>query len=476
MSTRRLNSDFSMNAYWTINDSDYEFGILKYNQGKIIIELPNSEIEFDSTYKKITGSNNRNLFSLFKVRVTKRADKELSMVHLQAEYMFIDNKHIVNLEDFKISSINWTTDRLPLLLHGSVWQNLEDERGIRYSKIPVEEYDIKSLKAKISINFSYSSRSNITPEDGLIDTFKSRPYFTINYEEKKSILDIKEDVRKISNLLTVLTGSPQTIRFFNYQSTTKDLLGNEIPKNGEFYFIQSYPSRKNFQIDSAYSFNNISKKFGEILSVYFEKYDKIANIIIHILLMTSAKNMLEASYIDVVTSLEAFHRDSYNYEKEFSKETENVILKINEYIDENSSDKNKKQRNELNKISYNVDNVRKPTLQDRIADLLKKLPNSLKNKLIYSNMDFCDKKETNKFSEKVAVSRNHLAHGSRKETTKKFTSTEMLNVTYILTIISEYFLMSTFGLKDEIIIEGIRHKNIYQKFLTDLYDFEQPFR
>lgn len=48
--------------------------------------------------------------------------------------------------------------------------------------------------------------------------------------------------------------------------------------------------------------------------------------------------------------------------------------------------------------------------------------------------------------------------------------------TYILTIISEYFLMSTIGLQDEIIIEGIRHKKIYQRFLTNLYGFVKPFK
>lgn len=119
--------------------------------------------------------------------------------------------------------------------------------------------------------------------------------------------------------------------------------------------------------------------------------------------------------------------------------------------------------------------MRNPILQERIADLLKKLPDPLKNIILFSGVDFTNEKDTNRFSERIAVSRNYLAHGNRTESIKKLTSSEMINATYILTIISEYFLMSRLGLQDEIIVEGIRHKKIYQRFLTNLYDFEQPF-
>lgn len=475
MNIRQLNKDFSINAYWTVDGIDYEFGILKYTQDRIIVELPDSKIEFDSDYPKITGYNNRNQFSLFNIIVKKSANKELSMVQLQAEYMFIDKKYIPDMYDFKINSITWTTDRLPLLLSDTPWESLEDERGIKYREVPVEEYNIESLKASIIIRYSHSSNSNITPEEGLTDTFKSRPYLTLRYEEKKSILDIRKDVQKITNLITVITGSPQTIQAFNYPSTTKDLVGNELPQNGEFYFIQSIPSRKNLQNNSAYDFEKLSGHFGTILSVYFEKFENIANISIHILLMTSAKNMLEASYIDVVTSLEAYHRDFYNYEITYSVATENMIMQIDNLIKESSESKNRKQRDEYYKIFYNIMTMRNPILQERIADLLKKLPDPLKNIILFSGVDFTNEKDTNRFSERIAVSRNYLAHGNRTESIKKLTSSEMINATYILTIISEYFLMSRLGLQDEIIVEGIRHKKIYQRFLTNLYDFEQPF-
>lgn len=418
MNIRQLNKDFSINAYWTVDGIDYEFGILKYTQDRIIVELPDSKIEFDSNYPKITGYNNRNQFSLFNTIVTKSANKELSMVQLQAEYMFIDKKYIPDMYDFKINSITWTTDRLPLLLSDTPWESLEDERGIKYREVPVEEYNIESLKASIIIRYSHSSNSNITPEEGLTDTLKSRPHLTIRYEEKKSILDIKDDIQKITNLITVITGSPQTIQAFNYPSTTKDLVSNELPKNGEFYFIQSIPSRKNFQIDSAYNFKKTSENFGEILSIYFEEYETITNIVTHIMLITSAKNMIEASYIDVVTSLEAFHRDFYNFKKTYSDATENMITQIDNLIKDSSEGENRKQRDEYNKISYNIQSMENPTLQERIADLLAKSPDSLKNKLIYLDIDFCNNKETNKFSEQVAVSRNYLAHGNREKNKK----------------------------------------------------------
>lgn len=472
MSKRYLNGEFSIDALWTVNDVDSEYGMLKYNRGEIIVDFPHSELEFGSTFTKLKGINNKVLITLFNVNITKATDKELSMVRAHAEYMVIDKKYVESLDSFKLSSISWTTDRLPLFLREGVWKRLENGKGFEYSKPNKKEYEIESLKAKVSIGFSGDRGSKITSEEGFVYTFKSNPRLTISYEEEKNILDIKKDIEKIDYLITILTGSPQLITSYNYTYSKLGMFDKKIPVRGEFYFNQNFPSRKNHQPStrSAYEFDTLSKNFGEILSRYFKNYNQLENIIIHINLMTSVKNILESSYIDVVTSLEGFHREFYHFEKDIYETTEDVISKIEDFVKESSEDKTNKEKKELEKITYSLKNVRNLTLRDRIADLLKKLPETLKSDLIFEGTDFCKDRHINKFSDRIAAHRNYLAHGSNKENPQLFESYEMLAATYILTIVGEYFLMDTIGIEEDIIIDGIKNKKIYQNHLEILYD------
>lgn len=463
MDKNKLTGEFEIEAKWFSDDSENaEYGVLKYLQSNIVVELPDSDLEFDRKFKRVIGENQKNIISLFNVRVISESNKYLSKTKLLAEYMFIDKKPIDNLEDFKIDSIQWSTDNLPLFLNDSVWEGLSEGEGVKYSEIPNREYKIQNLDTIISINYSYLTNSQITPE-GLVNTFKTIPYFSTKYSKVKSILEIKEDIQKICNLICILSGAPQVISTFKYSSTGYDLLGNKMRVNGQFYFNQSVPSRKNYQkFFSAYQFDLIADSFGNILSNYFEKHTKLKAIIQHLTMLISYGNLLESSYVDAITSLEAFHTEFYGDNKEITTFTQDIILKLKAETKEAYKDKKGNEKDEEAILLTYIKNFKKITLKERLVELFNETPVKLKEKFKHHKINFLNDEDKNEFTRKSVKTRNHLAHGNSKII---FTFDEMLSATYILSMIAESCLMKSIGLDEELITEGILNTKIYSNYI-----------
>lgn len=473
MEKNKLSGEFEIEAKWFSEDfKNAEYGVLKYSQNNIVLELPDSNLEFDREFSKVIGENQKDTISLFNVRVIGESNKQLTKTKLLAEFMFIDKKPIDRLEDFKINSVDWSTDKLPLFLNGSVWKRLNETKGVKYSEIQQKEFKIENLDAILCINYSYVAQSKITPENGIVDTFKTIPYFTIKYAKVKNILAIKEDMRKICNLICILSGAPQVISTFKYSSTGYDLRDRKMPANGQFYFSQGVSSRKNFQkYSSAYKFEIISEKFGEVLTNYFEKYQELVPIIQHLTTLLSYKNLLESSYVDAITSLEAFHRGFYDDQKEVTSLTKTTINCLKNVVKEAYKDKVGIELKEKEDILLHIKNMNSTTLKERIVEVFEKVPIALKEKFKYHEINFLNDEDIEEFARKSVKTRNHLAHGNSK---RIFNKDEMLSATYILSMIAESHLMSKIGLSEDLIVEGIFNTKVYQTFLYSLYDFEPP--
>lgn len=472
MDKNKLTGEFEIEARWLIDDSKkIQYGVLRYSQSSIVVELPDSDLDFDKKFTKLIGENQKDIISLFNVRVISESNKHLTKTKLLAEYMFIDKNPINSVRNFETNSIYWSTDKLALLLNASVWKSLSKGKGVEYSEIPMKEYKIQSLGATLSIGYSYVTSSQLTPE-GLVDTFKTIPYFNIKYSKAKNIIEIKEDVRRICNLICILSGAPQVISTFKYSSTGYDVLGNEIPVNSQFYFNQENPSRKNFQKHhSAYNFEKISENFDIILSNFFENYDGLLPIVQHLRILYSYKNLLESSYIDSITSLEAFHTEYYGADKKITTFTEDIISKLKEKTKKDYKNKNGKEETEKELLLTYINNVKKFTLRERLIELFDETPVKLKGKFKHSKTDFLNTEDRMEFIRKSVKARNNFAHGNSG---KIFTFDEMLSATYILSMVSESLLMNKIGMSEEVIVEGVFGTKIYQSFLDSTYDFETP--
>lgn len=463
MDKNKLTGEFEIEAKWFSDDSkNAEYGILKYSQNSIVVELPDSDMEFDRKFRTVIGENQKNIISLFNVRVISESNKYLNKTKLLADFMFIDKKAIDSLEDFKIDSIQWSTDNLPLFLNDSAWEGLSEGEGVKYSEIPKREYKIQNLDATISINYSYITKSQITSE-GLVNTFKTIPYFSIKYSKVKSILEIKEDVQKICNLICILSGAPQVISTFKYSSTEYDLLGKKMPVKSQFYFSQGIPSQKKYQkIVSAYKFDLIANNFGDILSKYFEEHGKLQAIIQHLTLLISYKNLLESSYVDAITSLEAFHTELYGDDKKITLFTQDIIMKLKAETKEAYKDKKGNEKDEEAILLTYIKKVKKITLKERLVELFDLTPVKLKQNFKHHKINFLIDEDKNEFTRKSVKTRNHLAHGNSQII---FTFDEMLSATYILSMIAECCLMKRIGLDEELITEGIFNTRIYRNYI-----------
>lgn len=470
MFKNKLNDEFKIDAKWVFPDSEkIEFGTLKYSLNDIIVELPDSGIEFNQQFSTVVGRNQKNVISLYNVKVLRKSNKHLNKTTLIAESMLIDNKKVDDIESLLLDSIIFSTDKLRLFLDKQVWNRLDDRDGIKLSKVPKKDYEIPFINATLTIHYSPSRQSDITAESGHVIMFKTFSYLEIKYNDSKEILEIKKDVQKICKLLSVLSGAPQIIDTFNFESVGKDLLDAIMPNKAHFYFQQGDISRKNHQkLSSAYKLEDINDVFGIIVSKYLEEYSGLATTIQHLTILISYKNLLESSYIDAVTSLESTHNKFYNDKKEISGLTEQAIVELKEKLKAMYQDSTDDEMNEKEQLILNLKNITRKSLRMKLMEILTDIPMELKKKLKHQDIIFTNDEDVESFVKKAVKTRNNFAHGNSD---KVFDIHELYSATYILSMIAEFHLMKKIGIDEDVIIKGITNTKMYENFLDLQYHF-----
>lgn len=425
---KNLLDQFEIDAMWSIDTLDDEgvFGTLHYSQDKIILEIPNSDMKISTKFNIIYGKNQTRVINLYNVRVIKRYSNQLRNTRLIAEYMIIDTKKIDQLEDFKVQTINFSFDYLPLFFNDNIWDTKND---IIFEKIiDIQSYRIKNLKATLFVNYKAFKNSGLDAREGLIITLKTVPYLKIKYQQTKNIMDVKKDIFKIKNLLMLFSGAPLMVSGFNFNSGSIDILGNKMPIKGQLYFTQAKSERKQNQLFSVYNYRDIMNKFDQYTNNFLNKYNKLRPIIQNLTINMSRKNLVETQFYDSITSLEVYHR---------------------EFIEDESS------------------------LTARVKKLFRKLPIELKEHLIFKEQNFTSDKVISNFSYQCSQTRNYHAHGNIERNKDIFIAKELIPVSKILNLVSEYYLMKEIGLEEKIIIYSIKNKKLYQTVLQSQYDFKE---
>lgn len=468
---KRMTNEFEISALWNLNDSIEEttFGVLTFSQDRVVLILPNIDMEIDEKVESAFGITQTKTISLFNLQVIGNYDNNLRHTKLIAEYMIIDSEPIEKLEEFKLNSVTLSFDYLPLLLSESYWKNDVENDGTIKNPIKSQNYEIDIINAKLIEQYGWQKQSKLTSEEGLVTILKTHANLKIEYSEKTDILKIKKDIMKLRNLLTILCGEALTISYISFKSKTVDLNGNPMPGEGRFYYSQIMVEKKMNQITSSYRFNDIRENFAEVLSNYFEYYNKLQPVVHNLYINIALKSLVEVQFHDAITSLEVYHREFYSEEKNISETMQNTINQFIKIVDLNHE--NQGEKKELNRM---IDGIGKTTLKNRVKRLIKDLPTELKGKIVFDDLDFTSNSRINDFAYKCANTRNHHAHGSTNSNSNIFESNDLIAVTKILNLVSEYYLMKQIGLEEKIIIRGIQNKKNYQNVLKDLYSFEQP--
>ncbi|PRY72919.1 hypothetical protein CLV38_1582 [Alkalibacterium olivapovliticus] len=274
-------------------------------------------------------------------------------------------------------------------------------------------------------------------------------------------MKIKEDVFRIRNLLTILCGEALTLTSFSFDSEDRDIVGNAVPIKGKFYFSQLTVSREYKQFMSAYEYNDIINNFSNILTNYFKSYTKLQPIVQNITINTAMKNLAETQFNDAITSLEVYHREFYKEHEETTVEKETTKREILSLIDE--LHENEYERNELKNIVKEIDRV---NLTKRVKQLLKDMPGNLKEEIIFQDLDFSKNKVVSDFAYKCSSTRNYHAHGSKNPKNNIYETIDLIHLTKILNLVSEFYLMKQIGLDSEVIIKGLFNKKSHQVVLA----------
>lgn len=139
-----LTDEFDIEALWTIdygkNDQKI-IGTLTFARDQITLELPNVDLDIDQTFNIVIGETQTKIISLFNLKVFRNYDKNLRHTKLIAKYMIVDVKPIEKIENFKLESVNFSFNLLPLLLNKNLWKKDREIKAL--IKEPVESKNMK---------------------------------------------------------------------------------------------------------------------------------------------------------------------------------------------------------------------------------------------------------------------------------------------------------------------------------------------
>lgn len=461
-----LTDEFDIEALWTIdygkNDQKI-IGTLTFARDQITLELPNVDLDIDQTFNIVIGETQTKIISLFNLKVFRNYDKNLRHTKLIAKYMIVDVKPIEKIENFKLESVNFSFNLLPLLLNKNLWKKDREIKALIKEPVESKKYEINFLDALLTEKYRWTDRSEITPKNGMIITLSTHSYFELKYSEKKNILKVKQDIIKIRNLLSIIIGEALTISYVSYESKTIDLAGKIMPFYGQFYFSQADVTRREKQITAAYNYNDITKSLSEILNKYFEDYQKLKPLIQNLYIHTSMMSLLETQFHDAITSLEVYHREYYYEYEEISDDLEHIKQEILNYIESNHENDNEK-KELMRTIKYS----NRVTLKNRVKQLLIDLPIELKERIQFKEINFTSNTQVDDFAYQCAHTRNYHAHGITEPKENVIENNDLFYVTRILNLVSEYYLMKQIGVSDEGILKGIRNKKRYQLVLKNI--------
>lgn len=455
----KLTDKFEIGAVWSFNayDRTGQSGYLKYNDGEIIVEIPTTPYTHEmKEYEKVYGTTQDgrviSLFNVFEHR--KNTKKGLT---LKAEYMVIDSTPINSIEELYLENVDFSFNYLPLFMNQNIWENKRPERAFKKKEIRGKEYNLLENNAHLKERYFSLESQKITPYDGLIIKLRTHPYFSINYEHKKGVLEIKKDIEKLQHLYTLLCGVPLKISYLLYKSRSVDLGGGLMPIYGHFYFRQSKVERTYNNIEATYKYSSIKDKLNDIINNYLSKYEKLRPIIQNISVNLRFKNLAETQYHDAITCIEVYYREFYGENSHLTPEEESLQDEMLELVNESGFNSGERRN-----LRSKVENMYKITLHKRVRGVLRDLPLELKRKLNVEEVDFLDNTQINIFSEKCAHTRNYHAHGSTDEKKDIFRGISLVKVARLLTLVGEYCLLKEIGIPEAIIVDGILSKKKYR--------------
>lgn len=235
-----------------------------------------------------------------------------------------------------------------------------------------------------------------------------------------------EVIRPIQNLLTFATDLPNDICFIKvYSSISEEEKPIKVMRN---FVVEKIPSQgKHSRVDCLFYLKDIKEKFGDVLTKWFAISVELQTECSLFLAIKSFNEMhLRHQFLNIVQTLESYHRlkinNCYLEKDEFRKR----IKKIKELVKENCSEYSEW-------IDPKISN-NEPSLKERLLSIVNKVE------------EFIPISDRELFVKEIRDVRNSLTHVTKG---KEITSQKLYDVTCVLILAFQIILLQDLGLNKQ---------------------------
>lgn len=445
--------------WWTPDNPEQIPGILIYEPNKIRLELTGVLGEEELFGKKapeiICGfSNEGEQFRLFPNLIsgntysfpgfpteTYDIDEFIAGVFEDGDFLSRDN--------IIFDSATFYTDKLTSWLNPDVMQKAtrikpelnEDVMTLKYINVPTKAYYIDCINTAISENYTINTNHNGEPN--LETTIRTVSSFIFDPDKPQCLDWYLSKITSFKNLLMVLMGEPtkyidfvlynkendKKIKFFNKELT------NENKSNKSKSFIVKY--------------KDIEEQFENLVKNWYLKQDSLKIVFELYLSDFYTKSFVETKLLNVIQTLEIYHRKADYIGKHFQdKDFNSYITLLNNFIDSHlpkeASEKFKGKLTHANE--YSLSKRLKEIIWDFEDDIIVLL--------------FGSKKNAKKFINKLVDTRNYLTHydpNNKKNILKD--PYDQLSATTIVKVLLSFVFFKELGC-NEMFIYSLIKKNI----------------
>ncbi|MGG1289826.1 HEPN domain-containing protein [Bacillus smithii] len=471
LNNKDLNQNFKVKGVWWIpsKEDKQEFaGELIYENGHITLEL------FGSFWKSLNEHNhNEVIFGL-----TSQGDKItlLDTFQIRSKMSFPGFKievytanlmligfHISSIDSPEIQSVAFTTNHLSNWLSISPFkinEIMEKDGSLKQLNVHYKFPEIFSFKCEINgeqttVKSTYAMNSS----GDAIDQFNMNhsSYLKITPESKRSIKWFHKTIFEIKSLLTLLTGHSLSFnKIIVYGDVTQTINSTEIREKGLLFVrqIKQSTARELQSYDLLITYKDLQKKFQIIFTKWFELKEELDSIYNLVVGNFYRESYLETDFLNLMHSIEGFHRLRYGGKYIKQEEYELYLKNINEIIDNQKLNNDLKQRMKGMLVYGNEFSLRK-----RIKDLFNKIDEETIKILIGNN------EKPNAFIDKIVNTRNHLTHPDKRNIPNLIQTDELFQINHQLKCLAMILLLTTLCVPEKMIAQKLKVNRFYNRLL-----------
>jgi hypothetical protein len=390
-------------GYWWLPNKKKEIypGTLQYspNEGGLIELIINNDIKFwhenRNSIDIILGLANNTEITLCKCECHSEEFNNPSIFSFGVETI-ICGHHFKDQNSIKIQNCfiefnnlnNWVlSDTYTIELR----KTIKSIRRKPFTILPKKKYRCV-IDNNLSINFVIGNSIKPSINNSEYRIFKD-PFFEVKYKHKVSFLDLMKHIDQLQKF--VCFGIQNPIYIKSFQANKRKITGRyELKLFTRRRFTGKIIKDRLQRSDMLFCFEDVEKKFSNILLRWFNNFDNLENLHILYFSIIYGNIYLQLEFLTIIQILESFHRKFFPKSKpkipkpEFRKRKNNIIKNIPKEYDKSEY---------MEWLNENLNN--QPSLRERLEYIFERF-----NKILFN---FNDKEI---FMKVVVDTRNLMSH------------------------------------------------------------------